>query len=318
MRPSRAKRPLVVTIDAEAQPARTDRAPLDHLVHGEAGAGGFGLWRILDIADRHNATVTVFLDYAEQDVWGEGLLDVAREVRLRGHDLQVHLHPEFLARDRFEQCGLAPIRAFADASRDQIAVAVNAALEAHDAVAAPGPIAFRSGGYHVNDTLLSVLCAEGVTLDTSFVPAKHASAARGTTGRPFRWTNGLTELPVGGVPRFRNLDYPKAYNFNATFLLRGGAGGFDAATTAQRHAEFSETFWQTEGRQTPLVLVMHSWSLLRRGSDGRFGDGSELAAEALDLVLDRAKMEGSILSVAAIAERYEKAPLPLAVLHRTT
>ena len=311
-------RRLVVTLDAEAQPARTDRPALDHLIHGEAGAGGFGLWRVLDVADRHGAVVTVFLDYAERDLWGEGVLDVGREVRRRGHDLQLHLHPEFLSPSRFEKAGLEPMGAVASATPAQLSVAVEALLDAHDRVGGADALAFRGGGYHVSDALLAALRAEGVTLDASYVPSRHAHVARGGGRRPFRWTNGVTETPVGEVAGFRNLDYPKTYNFNSTFLLREGERGRGADDAAARHAEFAELFWVAEGEDAPLVMVMHSWSLLRRGQDGRFKDGSVLAEEVLDRVLSEAAHRAEIVSMAALAAETDGAELPLATLEGTT
>ena len=318
---SRLSRRLVVTLDAEAQPERSDRTPLDHLIHGKTGSGEWGLWRILDIAERHGVQITVFLDYAERDLWGEGVLDAGREVLRRGHDLQLHLHPEFLAPSRFEAVGAAPVGAVADMSPLQARVAVDAVFEAHDEAGGGGLAAFRGGGYHVNDVLLSALRAAGVTADSSYLPARHRGAAKGLSARddrPFLWRNGVTELPIGTVPGFRNLDYPKAYNFNATFLMREGAKGRDAADAAARHAEYAESFWTQAGKEAPLVLVMHSWSLLQRGEDGRFGDGSALAAETLDLVLGAASKGGGTATIAEVARGLENAALPIATLEGTT
>src|SRR5215211_5686314 len=86
----------MITIDVEARPPRSKTDPLDRLIWGRFPEGEFGIGRMMSIAERHGVKLTMFLDYAEEHLYGDALLDVGREILRRGHDLELHIHPEFM------------------------------------------------------------------------------------------------------------------------------------------------------------------------------------------------------------------------------
>src|SRR5688572_15837100 len=87
---------LMITVDVEAQPARAERDHVDRLIWGKYPDSRAGLGEMMDIADRHDVKLTMFLDYCEKYLYGDALLDVGREIHRRGHDLQLHAHLDFL------------------------------------------------------------------------------------------------------------------------------------------------------------------------------------------------------------------------------
>ena len=87
---------IALTVDADAQPVRAVHDPLEELIWGRFGGEEFGIGRLMDIADSYGFKVSVYLDYCEFFLYGESLLDVAKEVVRRGHDAQIHLHTDLL------------------------------------------------------------------------------------------------------------------------------------------------------------------------------------------------------------------------------
>jgi hypothetical protein len=61
---------------------------------------------MMDIADKCGLQLTMFLDYCEEHLYGEALLDVGREIHYRGHDLQLHAHIDFMKRDFWATHGI--------------------------------------------------------------------------------------------------------------------------------------------------------------------------------------------------------------------
>lgn len=67
------KRRVAITIDVDAQPARTPENQVDHLIWGRVNGREAGLGKMMDIADRHNVKLTCFVDILERELWGDAI-----------------------------------------------------------------------------------------------------------------------------------------------------------------------------------------------------------------------------------------------------
>lgn len=251
------KQRVMITVDVEAQPTRASGYHIDRLIYGRFGDEEYGIGRMFDIADRNDIRLTCFLDYAEEHLYGEALLDVGHHIIDRGQDLQVHLHPEFMSAAVFEQAGIKRINDMFVAEVEQACLLIGQAVHAHQRITGQKPIAFRSGGYRYNGAILSELARHGLRFNSGYNPSRQNQPFNVGALKQFQWAEGVIELPISCVPGFRNTRRLFDYNFNSDLLLRG-----TAEESVRSHEEFLQAFFHRYGDDAVAVLVMHSWSLL--------------------------------------------------------
>lgn len=250
---------LMLTVDVEAQPQRATEKHVDRLIWGDFPEGRAGIGEMMDIADKHGAKLTMFLDWAETDTHGEAINDVGREIHRRGHDLELHVHTDFFSKDFWIRSGINPEIDLNILSPEQ-ADAIADEIVARQAAATSKPaLAFRGGGYRYSANLLNSLRRNGVLLDTSVNVSRPTQPVDLSASRQFRWSNGMIEAPVSSVINYRNSSRPLDFNFNSL--------NFPDAT---RMHEYLANFWDERGEDAIAVLVLHSWSLLKLHQDGTF------------------------------------------------
>lgn len=275
-------RRLMITVDVEAQPRRASKAPLERLIWGRLPEGQAGISEMMDIAERHGAALTMFLDYAEEHLYGEELLDVGREIHRRGHDLELHLHPQFLSADRFPSLNPKTVWNLANVDTDAAGVLTKFACDAHQRAIGIPPVAFRGGGYRYGAPLLREFAARGVMVDSSYNPAKRDRPMPGNSHvrAQFKWVDGPFEIPISTVENFEGRSASIDYNFNTGIFLNGNPD-----QNADKHLQFLEHFYADHGEDAIAVLVMHSWSLLQLDDDGVFSSLHPDGADKLDRLI---------------------------------
>lgn len=267
-------RRLMLTVDVEAQTHRAVESHVDRLIWGIFPEGPAGIGEMMNIADKHGVKLTMFLDWAESDKRGDSIRDVGREIDRRGHDLQLHVHTDYFSPEFWESRGaryeidlniLSPEQA--DVVADEIAARqIDATGKA--------PLAFRGGGYRYSANLLNSLRRNGVLIDTSVNVSRSTQPVDLALSRQFRWSNGMIEVPVSNVAKYRNCPRALDFNFNSAYF-----------TDAGRMLEYLDNFWSERGDDAIAVLVMHSWSLLKLHEDGIFRYDGQRNAERLDALL---------------------------------
>jgi SAM-dependent methyltransferase len=282
-------RRLMITVDVEAQPARAARDHVKRLIWGEYPEGRGGIGEMMDIADLHGAPIVMFLDYCERALYGNDILDVAREVHRRGHDLQIHSHPEFLSADFWTERGLNPPVSINTASEDQASALVEYLCSSQEEAGGEPARGYRGGGYRYGPAVLGALVKNGVMLDSSYIAARDNQPLRRGRLRPFLWANGCFEVPVSCVNPFLNLNRDFDLNFNAS-----------AFHNAQRMMQCMEAFYAQLGNDAIASMVMHSWSFSRRQQDGLFSPPDPNSLERFDTFLGLLKKSG--ISVITTAE----------------
>jgi hypothetical protein len=160
-----------------------------------------GLGLILDTLERWGLCGTFFLETMNTHYFGDGpMAGVAAEIRSRGHDLQLHLHPcwGYL---RGRKAGTVPDDGYTDSIRDFSGEALRGLLaDGRDTFArltgAP-PLAFRSGSLIAHRGLFPALAATGLRLSSTLAMGVYepAEPELKVTGGRCR-IDGVTELPV--------------------------------------------------------------------------------------------------------------------------
>jgi hypothetical protein len=240
---------LVITIDTEAQRERSDIDHVKRLIWGDFGPGKReGIDEMMDVADAHGVTLSFFLDVLEELAWPGQISEVAQHIVARGHDLELHTHPDQLPPQALADLGLAGVdpAAYTDADAR---VVLNEARTIMAPWGVPAPVAYRAGAYRYSVGVVDILPSLGFGEDYDYNILGKSQATSAAHGEmpTFRFDDGLVEIPISyidhcGVPdRFD--DY--------TYLDEG----FDVAYDDIRR-------YQDEHPRSVLVLMLHSWSLL--------------------------------------------------------
>lgn len=291
----------MISIDVEAQPKRAENNHIDRLIYGRFGQEEYGIGRLFDIAEKHNARLTCFLDYAEQHVYGDELLDVGRYIASRGHDLQVHLHPEFLSSSLFEKTRTRRQNDLFAVDREQADILINYVVQTHSEITAKSPVAFRGGGYRYNNAVLAALRENNFHFNSCYNPARANQPFNIGPVKQFQWEENITELPISCVPNFKNINRFYEYNFNGDLLFRGSV-----EDCIRSHELFLQTFFRTYGDDAVAVLVMHSWSLLEYNEKSGFYDGvRQDAADKFSALVEMYNKNYTVVTAESLSKQEE-------------
>ena len=141
----------------------------DKRIFGRIGGRDYGIPLIMDIADRYGIPLTFFVEVLNKYYFGEDeTRKVCEYVLGRGHDVQLHLHPNFL-NFKEENPG-------AQRYRDNMS---SYSLEEQTALIAEGkelltrycgrtPVAFRAGNYGADANTLKALKSNAIFIDSSY------------------------------------------------------------------------------------------------------------------------------------------------------
>lgn len=249
---------LYFTIDTEYSPAlfRRDgtagrRENFASSILGRAGDGDAGIAYEMDILERHGLKAVFFVDPMPALVWGTAAIaDVVGPIVERGHDVQMHLHSEWL-----EFAGAnSPVpgrtgRDIQDFTFDEQCKLLDYARGVLVAAGAATPVAFRAGNYGANDDTLRALATLGVRYDSSHCPGIRdapCSISLGIKDRDPIEHCGVTEVPVGCIRTTRG----QLRHFQLTAL-----------TDVEIQAALCHADQQG---QDSMTLVSHSFELLSR------------------------------------------------------
>ncbi|NCP11293.1 MAG: hypothetical protein GW859_04945 [Sphingomonadales bacterium] len=138
-------------------------------IDARTAQGDYGVGWMIDRFDAHGLTGVFFVDPMPALVYGPGFLaDIVGAIVARGHEVELHIHTEWLAwakrspvaagvRPNIGDYRLDDQRALLDLARGLL---INAG--------APPPSAFRAGNFGANDDTLRALAQLGIAYDSSF------------------------------------------------------------------------------------------------------------------------------------------------------
>ena len=217
----------------------------------ETPEGAVGVGYQLDVFEAHGLKAVFFVDPMPALLWGVAAIeDVVGPIVARGHDVQLHLHTEWLALAGSAN-PLGPktginIKDFAFEDQCRLIERARALLVA---AGAPAPVAFRAGNYGANDDTLRALAECNLRYDTSHCPGIAGSLcdiSLGSGDRQPLHHAGVIEVPIGCIAGFSG----RLRHAQVTALTAG------EVLSAIRHA------WR-EGTDS-FTLVSHSFELLSR------------------------------------------------------
>ena len=218
---------------------------------GATPSGPLGIHYQMDRFDAHGLKAVFFVDPMPALVWGTAAIaDVVGPIVARGHDVQLHLHSEWL-----EIAGSANplgtrtggnLRDFAFAEQCTL---IDYARGVLIAAGAPAPVAFRAGNYGANDDTLRALAELGIAYDTSHCPGIAVSECQislGPEGRHVQRHCDTIEVPIGCIAAPGG----GLRHYQLTALTDG------ELLAALRHA--------VRAGQQQVTMVSHSFELLSR------------------------------------------------------
>jgi hypothetical protein len=246
---------VLITVDTELsagrQARRLDvRANFESSILGRTAQGDFGIGWQIDRLDAHGLKGVFFVDPMPALVHGEALVaDIVGPIVARGHEVQLHIHTEWLEWAKESPVGDRQGRNLRDFALDDQIALLSLARDILVRAGAPQPIAFRAGNFGADDNSLKALAAIGIGWDTSVNAAYLGSDCR-ISFPPGQATaarlDGVIELPVAGL-------YDRPGHFRPAQICAISATEMRAAL---RHAANVPDF--------AFAIVTHSFEMLSR------------------------------------------------------
>ncbi len=166
---------VLLTVDTEVYPLHCDwrrdglTRDVRRDIYAETDQGAYGLSYQIEQFRSHGLKACFFVEGLFASAVSRTFLDaIVREVQDGGHEVQLHLHPEWLEwmpEPLVPKDGRETIRCY---SRSEQAQLIGAALQNLRNAGAKGICAFRAGDYAANGETLRALCDHGITCDTSY------------------------------------------------------------------------------------------------------------------------------------------------------
>lgn len=255
------------------------RTNYESSILGRCREGDFGIYFQMDMLERYGLKGIFFVDPMPALVHGRDVIDaIVTPIIQRGHEVQLHLHTEWLAFARFNPAGRLTGRNIGDfplaAQKKLIAFARDLLV----AAGAPKPVAFRAGNFGANDDTLRALASLGFAFDSSFngAWARHGceiSLDPGNLG--MRVHKGLCEVPVSGLLDRANRFRPAQLCAMSEEEMRD-ALDHSAASGAIQFSAFSHSFeLLSRDRAVPNRLAIERMEALCRAvaDDPRVSSG---------------------------------------------
>jgi len=246
---------LLITVDTELSISRHRQGMpfaenIARGVWGRTGAQARGIGWQMDVLDRHGLKGVYFVDPLPALVEGPAFLeDIVGAIVSRGHEVQLHVHTEWLDLAKDSPVGGRTGRNIGDFSLADQVTLLAMARDWLEAAGAPKINAFRAGNFGANDDTLRALAYLGFAWDSS-VNADYLGRDCRVSLDPGQIAatrkEGVVELPVSGIS-----DRPGHFRPAQICALsaREMIGGL-------RHAA-------GEG-QPAFVVVTHSFEMLSR------------------------------------------------------
>lgn len=246
---------VLYTVDTEFWPRRPYVHPSDWKpdyerdILGRTPRGDFGIDYQLQMLDEHGLRgvflVEALCGYA---VGAEAVREVICRIGQHGHDVQLHLHPEWL---KWMPASILPGRTghhMRDFSLDEQVLLIDKGIAMLQSCGAGRLCAFRAGGFGANLDTLHAVARCGLRYDTSYNEPHRRSACDVRVPKPLlqpQRINGVVEVPVTFLRVFGN---------RHRHLQLGSCSSGEIEQTLL-------TAWRN--RWSAAVIVSHSFELIR-------------------------------------------------------
>jgi len=253
---------VLITVDTEVWPRRPGGTRWDgsdlgpHLrrdVYGDTAGEALGLPYQMDVLNAHGLKAVFLVEALFADAVGLGpLREIIGLVQGGGHEVQLHIHPEWLAWTPEPVLPRRSEQNIAAFTEEEQVVLLARGLENLRQAGAADVRAFRAGNYGANFDTLRALARVGVPFDTSYnfcyLQADCGLGLADPLVQP-RVLEGVCEVPISFFA-----DYPGHYRHTQL-----AACSFGEMRLALNRA------WR--GGWRTFVIVSHSFELLGRNRD---------------------------------------------------
>lgn len=179
------------------------REVFDRSIRCKTTTKDVGVGYQMDVLDRYGLKAVFFVDPMPALVFGVGIVrEMVMPILERGHDVQLHLHSEWL---KYADGTFLGGRKGEDIKDFDLADQVALICYARDTLieaGAPPPVAFRAGNYGANDDTLRALALNQITYDSSFCPGIQKSNCdiqlAASNFEPVAHC-GVLEVPIGAI-----------------------------------------------------------------------------------------------------------------------
>ncbi|MAK26005.1 MAG: hypothetical protein CMA02_01880, partial [Euryarchaeota archaeon] len=260
---------LIITVDTEAQPPRQSEDHVGKLIYGRTEVGDLGITEMMDIADSNEKKITFFVDIMAELVYPGEISQVCKEIYGKGHDVQLHAHPEFVPSDFWKDRGIEREGSMNLWNLKQSRSCIRWMVEKMSEWGIEGPVAIRGGGYRYNSNILIASEENGINLDFNYYHLhRKIPLTEKVQPQPFNignlpmfsWSNGVIEVPVSTIRMEEDFAKSGSRKRLDEYFIRDNADSINEL--------FDAYFKECKGPQV-LVMVLHSWSFL--GFDDKTG-----------------------------------------------
>ena len=206
---------VYITIDAEPSIGGAFLDPLknpvgkEKRIFGKIKQKSFGIQKIIDIGNEFNLKFSFFVECLSSLYFGvDEIKGICDYIQGRGHDVQLHIHPEYLAlrkRKEFISNKRKPIAFFSRLPLDVQTELVQYGKHLLKMSGVKNPIAFRAGSFGANTDTLIALQKCGFIADSSYNMA-YDSISNGINKEKRHndvWlTHNVFEFPVTNFRQF--------------------------------------------------------------------------------------------------------------------
>lgn len=281
----------LLTVDTEALPKRAATDHVKRLIWGEHERGTAGVREMCAAADEIGSKLVFFVDACGAYAQLDEVAEVVRWLDGAGHDVQLHTHSEYLPEVFWIEHGFKYRPRFLNQYGEEKAAFTIRHFGKFISDLTGKPLrAFRAGSFRWNANTIRALHQADIPL--SFNNSTHASLVgqctySEPTNRPYRWSNGVIEVPVTerkffplfGKEWWGRLQFPVGERFGSPpwrvlrpFTLNSAA--------------------------PLLVLLAHSWSLLHWDENGHAAYRDDKRTEDFRKLMRRMAKDYDIIDTA--------------------
>jgi len=255
---------VLVTIDTETSSGCHGTAcnpvPISDRIFGRRGGKEYGIPLIMDLLEKHGMKGVFFVNSTLDSYYPEvDIREMVQSIVRRGHDVELHIHPEFRC---FKYCDEDDLKCrrrctkgdnrLAGNNVAQQKLLIDEGLVNLERWAGYRPQAFRAGSFSADENTLDALRQAGVALDSSD-SGPHHPLSRKYPINQVSMDDGLLEIPIYNFMTFQVTDYQQYRRFDLesnTFL------------------ELKSVLQQAiEHKAGTVMTIMHSFSFCRPETD---------------------------------------------------
>lgn len=197
---------VIITIDTEGHSGSN---PVESLIYGITADGKeYGIRYIMDMCENYGVKALFFVDIAAAwDYGDEKIKQVVKEIKDRGHDIGIHIHPDHMADKK---------RLFlSEYNWEEQTEIIKQCTKWYENVTGELPKSFRAGKYSANLDTLKIISQLGYTYDFSYFKGqKWCGIQENIAGIYPKKVEGIYEIPVtvfnsfevAGIVRYDKID----------------------------------------------------------------------------------------------------------------